>query len=387
MSKFNPYDPLPEGLRKSIELSQRLTESIQPILETQERIRAMTRPIEEMAAINRSLSVYAETTRALDGIANANEIARSLSPALEIAAKTYVPIGLSAIQMSNFHIDTSAFQIANTVARSLPPSYMTTLQGVLDTYTPLIDTLPKSPLLDWLQTIDISPLTRIWESWDIDELFKSRYEKLSKIHQQVMYKAKWFPYASTLADDALFDEINEIIYSSRIGEDVSKRCEKRIDKAILSHYTKAEIKRIKKRWNSSKDIEPHLKKALGQTLEAYLRKEYALVIPFLATLWEGIIKAKTQGTAKKQKEQKEDFKKLVDENGYDDVFSDFYNNLIIGTCYSKEDVINGVPNRNGVAHGWYISYPSQKAALNAILLTDFVMNLKPKTNTEDVENG
>jgi len=384
LSKFNPYDPLPEGLRKSIELSQRLTESIQPILETQERIRAMTRPIEEMAAINRSLSVYAETTRALDGIANANEIARSLSPALEIAAKTYVPIGLSAIQMSNFHIDTSAFQIANTVARSLPPSYMTTLQGVLDTYTPLIDTLPKSPLLDWLQTIDISPLTRIWESWDIDELFKSRYEKLSKIHQQVMYKAKWFPYASTLADDALFDEINEIIYSSRIGEDVSKRCEKRIDKAILSYYTPKEIKRIKKQWKSS-EIEPFMKKALGQALEAYLRKEYALVIPFLATMWEGIIKAKMVENTKKPKE---DFKKLVDENGYDDVFSDFYNNMIIGTCYSVEDVIDGVPNRNGVAHGWYVKYPSQKAALNAILLTHFVINLKPKNkNTNNTQEA
>jgi len=31
-----------------------------------------------------------------------------------------------------------------------------------------------------------------------------------------------------------------------------------------------------------------------------------------------------------------------------------------------------------VSVGQYISYPSQKAALNAILFTDFLMNLKPK---------
>ena len=159
-----------------------------------------------------------------------------------------------------------------------------------------------------------------------------------------MYQARWFPYASTLAGDMLFDEINEIIASSKIGATVSKRCEKRIDTAILSHYTKAEIKRIKKKWNDS-EIEPYFKKALGQTLDAYLRKEYALVIPFLATMWEGIIKSKVEKNEKKFKEKCKD---LVDENGYDEVFSDFFNNLIFGQCYSVNDVVDGIPNRNGV---------------------------------------
>lgn len=185
----------------------------------------------------------------------------------------------------------------------------------------------------------------------------------------------------TLAGDMLFDEINEIIASSKIGATVSKRCEKRIDTAILSHYNKAEIKRIKKKWNDS-EIEPYFKKALGQTLDAYLRKEYALAIPFLATMWEGIIKSKV---GKNEKKFKEKCKDLVDENGYDEVFSDFFNNLIFGQCYSVNDVVDGIPNRNGVAHSWYIKYPSQKAALNAILLTDFVLSLKPKNEAEDIE--
>ena len=34
---------------------------------------------------------------------------------------------------------------------------------------------------------------------------------------------------------------------------------------------------------------------------------------------------------------------------------------------------------------WYIKYPSQKAALNAILLTDFVLSLKSKNEAEDIE--
>lgn len=372
LSKFDLYDSMPESLRKSMEVMQKLTASIQPALEAQQRIQALTRPLEEISAINSKVMnlgmLPPEVIRA------ANEVARFAMPAMDIATKMPTPVGLSAIQMSIFQIDTKTLQIANTVARSLPPNYIANVQSVLDSYSSVLEHTIQSPFMDWLQTVDISPLTHIWKSWDIDHLLQERYDNLSKLHRQVMYKARWFPYASTLADGKLFDEITEIIYSSRIDDTVSKRCEKRIDKAILSYYTKPEIKRIKKRWNAS-DLEPHTKKALGQALESYLRKEYALVIPLLATMWEGIIKSKI---AENTKKPKEDFKKLVDENGFDEVFSDFYNNLIIGTCYSVSDVVEGIPNRHGIAHSWYVKYPTQKAALNAILLTDFIINLKPK---------
>jgi len=66
--------------------------------------------------------------------------------------------------------------------------------------------------------------------------------------------------------------------------------------------------------------------------------------------------------------------------------------MVISTCYSAEEMNDGVPNRHGVAHGRYVKYPTQKAALNAILLTHFVINLKPKNNNtnhkqEEQENG
>ncbi len=392
MSKYTPNNLIPEGLSKSLEATQKLAESMRPILETQEAIRSITRPIQEIAALNRTFDVINRNSLALDSLAMANQTAQLIAPALEARAALYEPIGLAALKMSDYHIDTSAFQIASKVTSILPPSYMSTINSVLDSYAPIWErTVIQSPLLNWLNTVDISPLTRIWEHWDIDELLKNRYDELKQLHLQMMYSAKWFPYASTLADDNLFEEINDIIFSSRINADdtISKRAEKRIDKAILSFYTPKEIRRIKKQWKSSETLEPFMKKALGQALEAYLRKEYALVIPFLATMWEGIIKGKTVENTKKPKE---DFKKLVDENGYDDVFSDFYNNLIISTCYSAEEMNEGVPNRHGVAHGRYIKYPTQKAALNAILLTHFVINLKPKKNNtnhkqEEKENG
>lgn len=79
-----------------------------------------------------------------------------------------------------------------------------------------------------------------------------------------MYRAKWFPYASTLADDRLFLEINQIISASKIDVNVRKRREKRIDKSVLSYINKAEIKHIKKRWNDL-DLAPYLKKHSDRT--------------------------------------------------------------------------------------------------------------------------
>ena len=48
------------------------------------------------------------------------------------------------------------------------------------------------------------------------------------------------------------------------------------------------------------------------------------------------------------------------------------------SCYSVEEVIDDVPGRNSSAHSWYSEYPSKKAALNAILFTDFLLRLELK---------
>ena len=51
----------------------------------------------------------------------------------------------------------------------------------------------------------------------------------------------------------------------------------------------------------------------------------------------------------------------------------------IGSCIydtANEDIIEGVPGRNGCLHGQYKKYPNKKASLNAILLTDFIINFQ-----------
>ena len=204
-----------------------------------------------------------------------------------------------------------------------------------------------------------------------------------------MYDAKWFPYAGARADEPLFWDIYEIILTSR---GPSKNREKRIGKAIFTYYTKKNIRIIKKKWwNSNLDF--CIRKTLGQAIEAYLRGEYALTISCLPTMWEGLIYIKAKGVPSIERKRqpmgktKVELKKLIQYNDYEKILIDYFENFIVSNCNEAKDVIEGVPNRHGVAHGWYNKYPNKKAALNAILFTDLIINLEPIEQTEGNANG
>lgn len=386
-----------------MELTEKLYDSTSPIIEQQERLQriidtatipkiAISSPaidtlkeitdfstakvLQDNDATIRALTGNDRTLQTLSGVGSAIETLRNsrlIHTMDELAIRSAIPnyqFEIPLLKVIDVWNHSSVTDLASGLTALVTNPVMQEMQTI------------TSSLGKWLLTVDYSPLTTILER--IRPVgFDHDYGEVNRVFLNAMYNAKWFPYAGWIADIELFAEVNHILSTSHsVKNHMSKRCEKRIDKAILSYYTKEEIKRLKYQWKESA-LESHIKKALGQTLEAYLRKEYALVIPFLATMWEGIIKSKTKVNTK---QLKEDFKKLVDENGFDEVFSDFYNNMIISTCYSVDDVVEGVPNRHGVAHSWYPKYPSQKAALNAILLTDFLINLEP-IDREEIANG
>lgn len=378
MSKFEHDEPTIKSIKLNTGVSDKLADCIHPIMEQQERLNEITRPLREVSDQYRDMVSrikipsygYERLTELQKSIAdmqmNSSIVALdAISESMKATALRLAPV-YSEIQMS---------KLIEVVSNTLTSSIAVSVQNIIPNFSSVLLEAIQSPLLDWIKSFDFSPWTRIFENWHFPDL-EVHKDELDEIYLRAMYEAKWFPYAGWQADAKLFAEVSDILNSSR---GMSKRCEKRIDKAILSYYTKSEIKRIKRDWNAS-ELDSYVKKALGQTLEAYLRGEYALVIPFLATIWEGIIKSKTAEVTKKPKE---DFKKLVDDNGFDDLFSDFYNNLIIASCYSKDDVIEGVPNRHGVAHSWYVKYPTKKAALNAILLTDFIIKLESTHKSEN----
>ena len=356
---FNNPD-IPETLKQSLGIASKITESIQPVLQQQAILDSLT------------------GSMGMD--------IRPIEFSHPVIAAVVPQIPIPAMHLSEFY---SGYQLNSGVLAAIETMNDTALRMTLGSiesaargWDESILTVVNSPFVEWLNTFDISPLQRIIEILQIDFDEIQRRQKLNKAYLQAMYDCEWFPYAGVTADISLFWEINDILASSRGS---SKRRKDRIDKAILVYYTPKELKCMKKAWRSA-NLEPHIKKILGQAVDAHLRGEYVLSISCLATMWEGLLKAKMPVKARKGDELKSDIKDLVTDNGYDEILGDFYNNLIIRTCYSVDDVKEGVPNRHGVAHSWYKKYPNKKASLNAILLTDFIIGLTPKEQLEEDEN-
>jgi len=117
---------------------------------------------------------------------------------------------------------------------------------------------------------------------------------------------------------------------------------------------------------------------MKQAVDAYYRKEYALTTITLASMWEGIIyKKNNDHSGKKGNKTKDNFRKLVDRNKCHAIAADYFEKYIMYDCRSNEQVIDDVPGRNSMMHSFSKKYPSRKAALNAILFTNFLLHLKP----------
>lgn len=183
------------------------------------------------------------------------------------------------------------------------------------------------------------------------------------------------------ADMRLTIDIIKIIGGTR----KSKNRVKKIDGAIYEYYKKHELENIKKEW-SKLGLSECLMRILRQTVNAYYRKEYAVTVIVLSTQWEDIICKKAHDNGRKTtKTTKKYFSKLLARNGYTMIFKSYYDDYIMYNCNSSKDTIVDVPGRHSAAHGFYASYPTRKAALNAILFTHFLLKLEPLE--EDKTNG
>ncbi len=196
--------------------------------------------------------------------------------------------------------------------------------------------------------------------------------KINHIVLSETYSAKWFPHALSTDECNIQYEFLEIIVSTKR----SKNRIKKIDKLILDYYSKPKIEVIKKSWRQD-DISEYKYRIMHQAVQAYHRKEYAITVTVLSTMWEGLIYDKAKDTrGKKGKLTKENFLKLISNDDHNHIFADFFDEYIMYDCRSEAEVKADVPGRNSSAHSFYNKYPSRKAALNAILFTDFLVKLK-----------
>lgn len=311
-----------------------------------------------------------------------NETYSKIMPAMEAANKANE--AMNRIALSYAPRIANALEVSGRVAVDMSERLSDSFERLIRVGQRQIEIIKIStPIVEWLRNIDYSSISESLNRALSALTDPKWHQRAREIYLRVLYESKWFPSVGLDSKVCLLFQINDIIMTSR---GASKNREKRIDKAILSYYSDTEIKRIKKAWRNDNAIDYHTKRSLCQSLNAFLRGEYALTIPCLATMWEGLLWSKVNGnesyTIKGRSKQEENMCEIVNANHIDGIMSDFYCNMILAPCYGVDDVVEGVPNRHGIAHSWYTKYPSRKTALNAILLTDFILRLKPVEQME-----
>ena len=203
---------------------------------------------------------------------------------------------------------------------------------------------------------------------------------------QSLYRCHWFPY---VANEALVDILLELLTVINAKETSDEEKIKAIDLKICQYYSEQHLLWMQNSWDKS-DLSEISKRMYKESLQAHLRGEYALCISCLATSWESVLALK-YGCFKSRKRVdtrtlKNELKDLTFYNNFDDIIFDYINNMIYANFNSLEDIIEDTPNRHAISHSWYKEYPSEKASINAILFTDFLIKLKPKTEQDIQED-
>lgn len=274
---------------------------------------------------------------------------------------------LASVSKMCIYIDSSSkvSGIKNIIQNS---ELQNSLRKITESYNYSVSQILQSSALQWLNSFDFTPIADAFRKIsDID------FDKFKKAYLQEMYDAHWFPYTSWNSDFCLSVEIIDIIAKTR----KSKNRIKKIDKIVFDYHTKNRIQKIKKQWRTL-GIPEYQMRILHQVIQAYHRREYALTVIVLTTQWEGIIYRKAHDNGRKDtKKAKKHLAALTEHNNYSDILNSYYDEFIMYNCNSSHEIIEDVPGRHCAAHNFYDKYPSRKAALNAILFTDILLNLKP----------
>lgn len=393
MDKKDSDEEIEKYVCKSVENVKIIRESVAPILEQQERIHQLVDTVnipeiavssaamESLKSIseNNTVMVLQENASMINRISEnsgAVEILGGMGTASETLQNSSAVHALGEIAMksafSDYQFKSPTLGIFDEWSKSITANLATGLTALIT--NPVTQGIRSitSGFGKWLQTVDFSPLVSILEN--IQNIgFDFDYEEVNEIFLKAMFNAKWFPYAGWIADFRIVDAMLEILNTSR----VSKNRVNRIDRLIFSYYDKDEINNFKRRWRQM-NLPSYMIRILVQSVQAYHRREYALTVSALSTLWEGIIQEKMNDNSYRiSRKTRENLLKLIEENEFDKIFSSFCDEFIFYNCTKPDEVKSDVPGRHGIAHCWYDTYPNRKMALNAILFTDFLLELKP----------
>lgn len=393
MDRNDSYEETIDSERKAIENNNKIRDSIASVLKQQEKIQQIvdkvnlpiidisTSAIEPVKSIseNSAVMVAQENASVLNEIyknCGDVEMLDGMETVIETLQNSNVVHALGEISIksafSDYQFESPALRIFEKWSENIEINLATGLTALIT--NPVMQEIQSitSGLGQWLQTVDFSPLINILEN--IQNIgFDFDYKEVNEVFLKAMFDARWFPYAGWIADFRIVGAMLEILNTSRVSQNRVNR----IDRLIFSYYDKEEINNFKRRWRQ-KSLPSYMTRILVQSVQAYHRREYALTVSALSTLWEGIIQQKMNDNSYRiSRKTRENLSKLIEENEFDKIFSSFCDEFIFYNCIKPEDVKSDVPGRHGIAHCWYDTYPNRKMALNAIIFTDFLLELKP----------
>lgn len=183
---------LPESLQKSIALTENLSQALTPFVEQQSRIQCAAAPL-----INSLQQVV--SSPAVQDFQRTTAILASNCSAVTHAAST-----LSST-ISSVTLNTDRWLLANNTVNAFQNLYdnnflqaiTQSTQNILASYTAAATQIANSPALQWISSIDFSPLQSVLQNLHIeDSILDSYYRKIDKICLAALYECKWFPYAS-----------------------------------------------------------------------------------------------------------------------------------------------------------------------------------------------
>lgn len=342
-------------------LSKELLETVNAIEKPKESFSKILEPIYSLDKALRESEVMKQCTEALNSI-NQNPVFKEVG---ELVHKTNEEF----LKFTNKNL--KLYESCLNVSEKILKQYNSFFS---DISIKLTETITRSPFLDWIQSID-----------PIDKVEESRKKQL-KVIMQSLYQYKWFPY---VANEAVVDILLELLTVKNGKETCGKEEKQLIDSKICQYYSEQNLLCMQNNWDNS-DLSEVLKRMYKESMQAHLRGEYALCISCLATSWESVLSLKYGCFESRKKIDtktiKKELKDLTFFNNFDEIIFDYINNMIYATCNSIEDIIEDTPNRHAVSHSWFKEYPSEKASLNAILFTDFLINLKPMPEQDRQED-
>ena len=375
---------VPESLQKMLDLEKRINDIFhQPYIEQIERAIEFESPLARLQE-----TYQGEALRALEA-ANTAYNERALSETLrevqdlreqELSALEQALAYEPAVFMAKIPEDVLAIN-----AELSDMGYFLQTAESLDKIVSTREYELNDQLASWLEAIDFSYIPSVLQEVQIAQAFQLDLDRYRRFFAQEMYDARWFPFIGWTAPIKLTSRLNKILLHTR----KSKNRIKQIDKAVFDYFTPSRIKDIKRSWRNSDFSEP-VKGIMLQALKAYLNKEYACVSITLSSLWQTMIYEKASNREwRSDGETVSKFSALVERNRFGKLFDSFFKEFIMMKCHGPQEAPKDIPTRNGNQHGLHSAMPTWKAALNAIILTDFLVYLIPleKESVMTVQNA